>query len=527
MTDSSIVTTTSGTVQGRIENGLSVFRGIPYAAPPEGPRRMKAPVPVEKWEGVRPALRFSAAPPQLPLTPGAPPLWRPDDGLDCLSVNVWTPGGGGDRLPVMVWIYGGGWKSGSSSDVGNDGATLARGGVVMVTFNYRVGFEGFGWVPGAPANRGFLDQAAALRWVHDNIAAFGGDPDNVTIFGESGGGASAAALMSAPGARGLFRRAIVQSIAGRYLPEEQAQRIAEITAGALGVTLGDLADQTPLALLAVQDEPLAAMEADPAVWVTPEAITSSTPVIDGVTVVDKPWLALRSGVARDIDLITGFTHDEFTLFAWGLGLITPGVSAMVKSLPAFAKMTVAQLHRNGLPRTRHQRRLRTVDLSATAAHLGLPASAPAAYRADYPNLTDPQLYSVMYGDALFRMPSFWLAEAHTAVGGRSHVYDFAWTAPAFGGALGACHTIDIPATLGNTEGPLATFLLGGHRAPESLTRLSEQLRSSWISFATTGDPGWPQFTPAESLIRIWDTEPSVAADPLAASRRIWRELATR
>ncbi|WP_026218371.1 carboxylesterase family protein [Embleya scabrispora] len=120
---------------------------------------------------MRPADTFGAAPPQVPLVPGMPRVWRPQDGMDCLSVNVWTPAGGGDRLPVMVWIHGGAWKSGYSGDPNHDGDVLAAGGVVLVTFNYRVGFEGFGFVPGAPANRGLLDQIAALAWVRENIAS--------------------------------------------------------------------------------------------------------------------------------------------------------------------------------------------------------------------------------------------------------------------------------------------------------------------------------------------------------------------
>lgn len=181
-----VVTTTGGRIEGAGADGLTVFKGIPFAAPPEGPLRFQAPVPAEPWEGVRPCRAFGVAPPQLPLVPGMPVAWEPEDGLDCLTVNVWTPGGGSDRLPVMVWIHGGGWKSGHSADPAHDGAVLARSGVVVVTFNYRVGFEGFGYVPGAPANRGFLDQAAALAWVQENIARFGGDPSNVTVFGESG-----------------------------------------------------------------------------------------------------------------------------------------------------------------------------------------------------------------------------------------------------------------------------------------------------------------------------------------------------
>ncbi|MFE5773076.1 carboxylesterase/lipase family protein [Streptomyces sp. NPDC056485] len=514
----------TGKIAGTAENGLSVFKGIPYALPPEGPLRFGAPVPVPAWDGVRPAASFGSAPPQLPLVPGMPAVWRPEEGLDCLSVNVWTPGGGGDRLPVMVWIYGGGWKSGHSADPGYDGEVLARGGVVMVTFNYRVGFEGFGYVPGAPANRGFLDQAAALAWVHENIAAFGGDPDNVTLFGESGGGASTAALLSAPAARGLFRRAIVQSMAGRFLPEEEARRISSMTARALGVGLDGLASVAPRELLSVQDVSLPAMRADPANWTTPEAITSFSPVIDGVTVVDKPWLAIRSGCARDIDLIAGYTHDEFTMFAMQRGIVKMGLGAMVKAAPMMLTAAREGLRdraagRPSLPSAR----IRRLDLDAVGEELRLGRGAAADYRAAHPGLTDARLYVEMYSDALFRMPSTWLAEAHAAAGGRSWLYDFAWSSPAFGGALGACHTMDIPATFGHTKGHLSAFLFGGKPPSQEFIRLSERLRSSWISFAASGDPGWPAFSADRPTTRVWDVEPALTEDPLPASRRIWRE----
>lgn len=521
-----IIETSTGKVEGTAEDGLSVFKGIPYALPPEGPLRFQAPAPVPAWDGVRPATSFSAAPPQLPMVPGMPSVWRPEDGLDCLSMNVWTPGSAGDRLPVMVWIYGGGWKTGHSADPSYDGEVLARGGVVMVTFNYRVGFEGFGFVPGAPANRGFLDQAAALAWVRENIAAFGGDPDNVTIFGESGGGASVAALLTAPGARGLFRRAIVQSMAGRFLPEEEARRIATMIGEAAGVSLDALASVSPEALLAVQDEPLPAMRADPANWTTPEAITAFSPVIDGITVVDKPWLALRSGCARDVDLISGYTHDEFTLFAMGRGLVKMELGAMVKALPMmFAAARAGFRDRASRKRKSAQppAKIRDLDLGAVADGLGLGRQAAADYRGAHPDLTDPQLYVTMFSDALFRMPATWLAEAHAASGGRAWLYDFTWSSPAFGGALGACHTVDIPATFGHTRGSLAGFLFGGKAPSQDFTRLSELLRASWISFAASGDPGWAPFTTDRPTTRLWDSEPSVVEDPLAASRRIWHK----
>ncbi|GAA0666578.1 carboxylesterase family protein [Kitasatospora atroaurantiaca] len=524
-----VVMTTAGSVEGTETDGLRIFKGIPYAAPPQGPLRFQAPTPPEPWEGVRPARAFGAAPPQLPLVPGMSVPWRPEDGLDCLTVNVWTPGEAGDGLPVMVWIYGGGWKSGYSADPAYDGAVLARGGVVMVTFNYRVGFEGFGYVPGAPANRGFLDQAEALRWVRANIAQFGGDADNVTIFGESGGGASVAALLSAPAARGLFRRAIVQSMAGRFLPEGEARRISALIAKAAGVPAADVGTVAPERLLAVQDAPLEAMEADPAAWTTPEAITAFSPVIDGVTVVDQPWLAVRSGAARDIDLICGYTRDEFTMFAMERGMIKMGLADLVGTLPMALRMARQQLRSKERPAPAAQPRRKRpkgrtaraeLDLAAVAGHLRLPASAADRYRTAYPGLTDPQLYTVMYSDALFRMPTTWLARAHAEAGGRTHLYEFAWESPAWGGVLGSVHTLDLPVTFGNPDSPLASFTLG-RSAPDDFFTLSKRLRTSWISFAKSGDPGWPRFTADSPVARIWDVEPSEVKDPLAASREIW------
>ncbi|MDI2127576.1 carboxylesterase/lipase family protein [Yinghuangia seranimata] len=522
-----VVKTTGGQVAGTEADGLRVFKGIPFAAPPEGALRFRAPAPAEPWDGVRPAREFGVAPPQIPLVPGMPVVWRPSDGMDCLTVNVWTPGGEGDRLPVMVWIYGGGWKSGHAADPTHDGEVLARDGVVMVTFNYRVGFEGFGYVPGAPANRGFLDQAAALRWVQENIAAFGGDPDNVTVFGESGGGASVAALMTAPGARGLFRRAIVQSMAGRFIPEEEAARISDLIRDAAGIAPDSLPGTAPARLLAFQDVPLASMEAEPGAWSTPEAITAFSPTIDGITVVDKPWLAVRSGAARDIDLISGYTRDEFTLWAMQHGAIRPSLRGMLGSLPML--LTMARSRSKPDPSVPKQPRpsKRSTRPEDTARVLGLDASAAAAYRAAAPGASDGRIHTDMYSDSLFRMPSTWLAEAHAAAGGRAFLYEFAWRSPVFGGAMGAVHTIDIPAAFGHARGEMGRFLFAGKQPPADYLRLSEQLRAAWTGFAATGDPGWPEFTPDEALTRVWDSESTVVSDPLATSRRVWRAAAER
>ncbi|HEX4721298.1 MAG TPA: carboxylesterase family protein, partial [Pseudonocardiaceae bacterium] len=207
------VRTTAGTVQGEWADGVATFRGVPFAAPPVGPHRFAAPAPPVPWNGVRDATAFGPPPPQ----PG-----RRTDGDDWLNLAVWTPIPGRTGLPVIVWISGGGYLNCDTANPHLDGTTLAGAGAVVVSANYRSGFEGFARIDGAPDNRGLLDQIAALRWVRDNITAFGGDPANVTVFGQSAGANSIAALLAMPAVTGLFRRAILQSIPGTYFAPDLA-----------------------------------------------------------------------------------------------------------------------------------------------------------------------------------------------------------------------------------------------------------------------------------------------------------------
>jgi para-nitrobenzyl esterase len=461
-----VVRTSAGRVRGVTRDGVAAFRGVPFAAAPEGPLRFLAPAPAPAWDGVRDAVTFGAAPPQSPAMPGMPAIWRPGDGLDCLTVNVWTPALGAAGLPVMVWIYGGAWFSGSASQPEYDGALLAGAGVVMVSFNYRVGFEGFGLLPGTPANRGLLDQVAALKWVQAEIAVFGGDPRNVTVFGESAGAGSVAVLVSAHATRGLCRRAIAQSVPAGPLTADEAEQVTGLMAAEAGIepTREGFAGLSPEGILRVQDVRLPGRDA---------GIPPFGPVIDGELVAGQPWEAIGDG--RDVDLICGFTHEEFQLFA-------PAV----------------------------------VDLAAEAASLGLGPDAAGAYRAAYPDLGETALFSVMMSDALFRMPSTWVAEAHARAGGRTWLYDFAWRSPAFG----ACHALDVPFTFGDGETPLAAWLLGSP-PPADFAVLSEQIRRAWTAFAATGDPGWPRFDLERRRTRIWDVPPSDVPYPLAASAEIW------
>ncbi|MEO3786524.1 carboxylesterase family protein [Actinocorallia sp. B10E7] len=471
-----VVKTVHGMVRGIDQGGVVSFRGIPYAAAPEGELRFQAPCPPEGWEGVRDAVGFGPAAPQLPPAPGAPPVWRPGDGLDCLRLNVWTPDAGGAGLPVMVWIQGGAWKAGSARMPHYDGALLAGSGVVVVTLDYRVGFEGFGHLPGAPDNRGLLDQLAALRWVRENIAAFGGDPDAVTVFGQSAGAASVVLLLAAPASEGLFRRAIAQSVPEGARTADEAGRITASLAAAARVeaTLEGFAALPPESILAVQDAPLTGPGA---------GVSAFGPVVDGELVTGQPWTGIGEVAARRVELVCGYTREEFRgLFP---GPPPPGVG------PA-----------------------------DVAASLGLGPDAVAAYREAYPGADDAGLFMVMMSDAVVRVPTMRVAEAHARAGGRTWLYEFAWRGP----VLGAGHGVDVPFVFGNVQGGFAARVLGSP-PPEDFAGLSARIRESWTSFAAAGDPGWPRFDLDERRARVWDTEPSDTARPLEASRLIWEQAA--
>ncbi|WP_306371489.1 carboxylesterase/lipase family protein [Nocardiopsis sp. CC223A] len=486
--------TDTGRVRGRHENGLAVFRGIPFAEPPVGPDRFMAPRPVRAWDGVREAFSFGPPPPQeMPAPEGTAPA---DDGTDgdWLTVNVWTPDADpAAARPVIVWIYGGAYKFGSSDDPGYDPHRIARdGGVVAVTFNHRVGIEGFARIDGAPANRGVLDQIAALEWVRDNIAAFGGDPARVTVVGESAGAGAVASLLAAPAARGLFHRAVAQSLPGTFFTPELAGDITAAIAGELGLrpTVADLSGVAPRVLpaagaavgLAMRDR----QDRWGAVALTP---TPFSPVVDGDVLPVTPWQALADGAGLDVDLIVGHTRDEFRLFvamAGRLGRIDDAQAA--EALRAF----------------------------------GPGADGERAYRAAYPDAAPERLFELVQSDWLFRMPSLHLAEAQVRGGGRAHMFELTWSAPGNGGILGACHGLDVPLLFGVYDAGLGQMLFGPGDAPKA-EALSAHMRRAWTDFATTGDPGWPAYDTERRLTHLLDTEPSTEAYPEEVSRRLWQD----
>ncbi|MFJ6384028.1 carboxylesterase/lipase family protein [Kitasatospora sp. NPDC092039] len=509
MSEHPVVRTTEGLVRGRWEprrgqdqrsgqeqrqperqpeqregRDLAVFRGLRYAQPPVGALRFAAPVEPESWEGVREAAAFGPVVPQSgPMPTGA---GQASEDTDWLTLNVCTPDPGTAGLPVLVWIHGGGYMSGASADPLYDPTALASAGLVVVTVNYRVGAEGFALLEGAPANRAFLDQIAALRWVRRNIARFGGDPARVTVAGQSAGAGSVAALLVMDAARSLFRRAVAHSVPGTHCTPALAAEVTAELAKLVGTapTAAALAEVHPWRLASAVTELGAALPEHLARWGRlAQSGIATVPVVDGEVLPGSPWSALTDGV----ELLVGHTRDEFRPFS------------------------VLSGRHGGF--TEEEARL-ALDLSAP------PPDGPDAYRAAFPGATPSELLETVNSDALFRVPSLRLAEANAAAGGTSYLFELALTAPALGGAFGACHGLDVPLAFGSLDSPMARQVLGDQPPPE-VFRVSAEMREAWVRFATTGDPGWPAFDPDGQLTRVLDARSETVRYPEQATRRIW------
>jgi para-nitrobenzyl esterase len=471
------ISTAFGRVRGRTAAGTRVFRGIPYARPPVGELRFAAPEPPERWDGVRDAAAFGPAAPQSGWD-GPPP---PDPASsDWLTLNIWTPDEPNDGLPVFVWIHGGAYRGGSSGLPSYDGAMLAARGMVVVTLNYRLGVEGWAQIDGAPANRGLLDAVAALRWVAENIAAFGGDPDNVTAAGESAGAGVVASLLAMPSARGLFRKAVVSSLPGSFFSAELAADIARqiaIEAGVGEASRKVLADLPPARLSAAGDAVAARLREHPNWGELAFGDTPYSPVVDGDVLPRTPWRALLDGDARDIRLLTGHNRDEYR--------------RMVAGMPT--------------PPTEED----------TAALLEAFAPSPAKYRFAYAGLTPSDLYERLSSDWLFRMPTLHLAQAHAVGGGTVYLYELTYQSPA-AAEFGACHALDLPLLFG-TPFPDLT----GDSPGASFRALGELMRTEWVEFASTGSPGWAPYTAAHRTTRIYDDPARTASYPEDTSMHLW------
>ena len=489
-----VVTTAQGAVRGlRRDDGTAAFLNIPYAAPPVGAGRFAPPQPHEPWDGVRDATAPGPNAPQserklgsIDMAPYFGTGWS--RGEDYLTVNVWTPAAAQGGLPVMVFVHGGGFVAGSTRSAMYDGSAFARDGVVLVTLNYRLGIPGFLDLPGAPANRGLLDVVAALRWVRENIAAFGGDPDNVTLFGQSAGATVVGGVLATAEAAGLFRRAIVQSGSGLgAFTTEQAARVTAAATEVLGVkphvdAFAEISDErlveaaAELAGIDLQT----ATHRDPLIGLSPFSLVMDT----------QPAVSVAAGHGSGVDLLVGTNAEE------GLLYLVP--------VDRYASSTA-----------------KDVDDTAARSHPN-PAQLVEAYRRTRPEASYGELRSAIMTDALFGAGSRALADSHAAhPGSATFAYEFAWRSRALDGELGAAHAVELPFVFDLTHlpqlrGPAA--LLGPGKPPADL---AARMHEAWIRFATTGDPGWDRYdTERRATMRI-DAEWSQVDDPRSEERRVW------
>jgi para-nitrobenzyl esterase len=430
-----------GQIAGVVANGVRVFRGIPFAAPPVGDLRWKAPQPIIAWDGVRPADRFGPQCVQTPYPVGSVyAMETAPQSEDCLYLNVWTTGGAGDKRPVMVWIHGGAWTRGASNIATYDGAALARRGVVVVTTNYRLGPLGFLAHPELTAespqhssgNYAILDHVAALRWVQRNIASFGGNPANVTIFGESAGSWSVNAAQATPLAKGLFHRAIGESGAqfGR------TPRLSDAEQGGLALAKAVGADSLK-SLRAVPAEKLVAVQA-----------FRSSINVDGWVLPDDIRTMFAQKKHSDVPVLVGSNADEWTTLG--------NVSTFPKTMDDFRKRVESQFP-------------------------GLTKEFDAAY----PVKSEVDIAGALLAlgrDVTFSLEMRTWARMVTAAGQRAFLYQFTHVPPGPEAATRrAYHASEIQYVFGNLRNPAFTFT-------DTDRRLSEAMSSYWVNFATTGNP---------------------------------------
>jgi para-nitrobenzyl esterase len=508
-----VIETTGGPLQGLVENGVAVFKGIPYGAPPTGTQRFKPPVPPQRWTTVLPATGFGAPAMQLydrPLNGSDLSLQlatvfttRDDmkiDNEDALFLNVWTPELDDAKRPVMVWLHGGGYAYGSGAWPIYDGTNLAnRGDVVVVTVNHRLNAFGYLYLAellgedyAESGNVGMLDIVLALEWVRDNIARFGGDPGNVTIMGESGGGSKVSTLLAMPAAEGLFHKAIIQSGPGLTgVSRADAQAATRAVVAELGLDPAEPAlVRTGLETLPA-DELLAAVSAVQARQGGGFGRLRLAPVVDGVVLPRDPFVPDAPARSKDVPVMIGWNKDEMTLFN--------------TSADWFGTLTEAEL---------------PARFEALGGDQG--GALLAAYRSLYPDYTPTYLYNALLGDSRMFRGSVILAERKAAQNGAPvYVYYLTWETPVGNGIFKSPHTLDIPFMFANVDKAVALT----SDSPQARL-LETQMSSAWVAFARTGDPNnpalphWPAYDDELRAVMTFDAEPAVANDPKGTIRQL-------
>ena len=506
-----VVETEAGKVQGLEQGGIDAFLGVRYAAPPLGDLRFQPPAKPEAWEGVADATGYGApcmqlysasGPTESEMTRRIQAIFPTSteakmDNEDCLFLNVWTPAAGdGKKRPVMVWFHGGGYAYGSGNWPAYNGRNLAeKGDVVVVTVNHRLNAFGylnlaekFGEDFAASGNVGNLDLVRSLEWVRDNIAGFGGDPENVTIMGESGGGSKVSHLMAMPAADGLFDKAVIQSGPGVFSgkPAEAADYAGKILEAAGVETLDDLrtirSDQ-------IVEAVRKATPADSAMGRGPQF----GPIADGTIIPRDPFLPAAPEQARDIPVLIGYNKDEMTLF--------------LAAQPWFGRLTEG-------------------TLDAMTGAMGEQAvAAVAAYRKRYPDYSPTHLAAIAMGTRFVRGTYLLADQQAKTASAPVYVYRLTWETPIGGGMLRTPHTLDIPLMFDNAKESAALVGTG-----EDAQTMADMMSDAWIAFAKTGTPSsallpeWKPYTPSARNVMELNVEPQLVDDPEKDIRELPSEL---
>jgi len=492
-----VVETAQGKVQGLEDDGVDAFLGLRYAAPPVGPNRFRSPQPLAKWDGVWDATTLGAPCMQMysPSGPNTSDVTRQfqsifptageakTDNEDCLFLNVWTPAADANKRPVMVWFHGGGYAYGSGGWPVYDGRNLAaKGDVVVVTVNHRLNAFGYTYLGDKDAgladsgNAGNLDLVASLQWVRDNIAKFGGDPENVTIMGEPGGGSKVSHLLATPAAEGLFDKAIIQSGPGVTSGKKpDAAKLAADLMAKLGVS-------TVAELQAVPAETL--LEAARAVL--PRTAFGGGPnfgpIVDGVVLKGDPFLPAAPAQSKNVPVLIGFNKDEMTIFN--------------AAQPWFGRLDAA-------------------TLDAMAGAMGPDAATVVAYLKARNPSESPTYIANSAMTWRFAQGSYLIADQIARAGGAPvYVYKLTWDTPVAGGVFRTPHTLDMPFMFANAAGSAA--LVGTGPAPR---KMEAMMSDAWIAFAKTGTPAsellpvWPAYTLGKREVMELNLTPKVLSDP--------------
>jgi para-nitrobenzyl esterase len=496
-----IIDTKLGKIQGYIYEGISIFKRIPFAEPPVGDLRLKNPLPKKPWNGILETVRFGPEAPQ-PYNINTPHPRPSQSEKDCLTLNIWTPASDDEKRPVMVWIHGGAHLYGSNSRAMYYGSNLVRrGNVVIVTINYRLGPFANLYLHGAQPNVGILDQVIALEWVRDNIGIFGGDPDNVTIFGESAGGTSVCTLMAMPKAKGLFKRVIAQSGA----------------ANPVGYNKSNLEDITKLLLneLNFKSDQLEEFQKVP--WLdiikatfriiqkgtSRGGIGSFYPFVDRDTLPVHPLKAINNGFAKDVELIIGCNLEESKT-----------------NTNSYRNYTETDLE--NLPR----RMLRAMKAAGESEDdLEHVINTYKISREENKLPSNPQdLFDAYNSDRAFRIPAIRFAEYQSKHQEKTYMYLFSWGLP---NNLGSIHGLEIGFVFNRF---LKTDVPTLPKKSEETMKLSENMMDSWISFAKTGNPNhegipyWPTYNLENRSTIIFDKEIKIWDDPLGKERQMWNKM---